>query len=98
MSTTASAGPAEEIALIQQQQFAAAAKNDADGFVVPFADDAVVTPLWTIVMLSLCGLRLGLEVVRNAILTSLEGAHRLVTVRAPRRGPTVRCLLSQYRQ
>ena len=46
MSTTASAGPAEEIALIQQQQFAAAAKNDADGFVVPFADDAVVTAFW----------------------------------------------------
>ena len=46
MNTTASAGPVGEIALIQQQQFAAAAKNDADGFVVPFADDAVVTAFW----------------------------------------------------
>jgi len=40
-----------------------------------------------IVMLSFCGLRLGLEVVRNAILTSLEGAHRLVTVRDPSAWP-----------
>jgi uncharacterized protein (TIGR02246 family) len=45
-SSVAWAGPAEEIAQINQQRSAAYEKNDVDGYTAAFADDAVVTAFW----------------------------------------------------
>jgi uncharacterized protein (TIGR02246 family) len=46
VSSVTWAGPAEEIAQINQQRAGAAEKNDLDGFTAAFADDAVVTAFW----------------------------------------------------
>jgi uncharacterized protein (TIGR02246 family) len=47
VSSVTWAGPAEEIAQINQQRAAANDKNDVDGFTAAFADNAVVTAFWT---------------------------------------------------